>query len=360
MRRLLPKDPEIGRLPYAWLAFLGFFFVKFYFVDVPSWEIALSAAGILVFLIAYFAAFWMRSGTKRLLWPVAIFAALGFGFSAINQGANVFFTYAAFFAGWAVRPRWAMAITASLCMLIALASALYDLPAMYWIVGLIVTSALGAMGNHFSGVEDLHAKLRRNQTEIEHLATVAERERIARDLHDMLGHTLSVITLKAELADRQWDVDSDGARREIREIHDVARGMLGKVRETVHGYRPLGLRAEIDAVSRLLSSLEIRVDTEVAPGDLPPRHEAALGMVLREAVTNIIRHADSAVCRLRLTVDDGSATLEIDDDGVGGQHAEGHGLRGMRERIEALEGRLDVNGDRGTRILAMLPLPQSP
>lgn len=344
-------------MPYAWLAFLGFFFIKFFYVEVPWWEIVASAAGVGAFLVVFFGAFWLAKDV-RLLWPTAAMALLGFGLSALNEGANVFFMYAAFFAGWAVRPRWAVAITAGLCAIILLATTLYDLPAIYWIVGLIVTSAMGAMGIHFRGVDDLHAELRRRQAEIEHLAKVAERERIARDLHDTLGHTLSVITLKAELAGRQLHSDPAVARQEICDVHTIARDTLAQVRETVHGYRQLGLQQEFDALSRLLSSLDIQVETEVAPLDLPPRHEAVLGMVLREAVTNVIRHANAAHCRLELAKSGGCARLEITDDGVGGDHVEGQGLRGMRERLGALGGRLDVLGQSGTRIRVTLPLPE--
>jgi two-component system sensor histidine kinase DesK len=211
-------------------------------------------------------------------------------------------------------------------------------------------------------------KLREAQDENLALAAVAERERIARDLHDVLGHTLSVIVLKAELAGRliQRDEANDPQRaaEEIADVERIARTSLAEVREAIGGYRTRGLAAEIEAARRTLDAADVTliVDSDAASDGassathLSAAEETALSLALREAVTNIVRHARATTCRLRLVTVEGSRRLVVEDNGEHAVEREGNGLRGMRERIESLGGRLSLERDHGTRLLIELPL----
>jgi two-component system sensor histidine kinase DesK len=193
------------------------------------------------------------------------------------------------------------------------------------------------------------------QEEIEHLAKLAERERIARDLHDVLGHTLSVVVLKSELAGKLIGSDAAAAGREIGEVEQIARQALGEVREAIGGYRSEGIGAEIVRARRALDAAGVRLELQAQSARLEPAQESVLSLVLREAVTNILRHAGATSCRLELASDGQSTRLSVYDNGRGAIEREGNGMRGMRERVESLGGRFEVDSRQGTRLTVAIP-----
>ncbi len=192
--------------------------------------------------------------------------------------------------------------------------------------------------------------------EIEHLAKVAERERIARDLHDLLGHTLSLITLKAELARKLVDRDPLRAKQEMQDVEQTSRAALADVREAISGYRGQGLATELIRARQTLETAGIAVDCAASEVPLSPAQESVLALALREAVTNVVRHAQAQRCSVRLSRDQEACTLEIADNGRGADAPEGNGLRGMRERLEAIGGSLQRQTAAGTRLVIHLPL----
>jgi two-component system sensor histidine kinase DesK len=129
------------------------------------------------------------------------------------------------------------------------------------------------------------------------------------------------------------------------------------VRKAVSGYRSEGLKDELQNAGRVLSAAGLQATFDVAPLALAPDEDRALAFALREAVTNVIRHAGATRCWIRLTADDGRAVLEVRDDGRGGLAPEGNGLLGMRERLRQVAGSLERYGDGGTRLLVSLPVP---
>jgi two-component system, NarL family, sensor histidine kinase DesK len=193
------------------------------------------------------------------------------------------------------------------------------------------------------------------QDQIEHLAKVAERERIARDLHDVLGHTLSVVVLKSELAGKLLGSDAERARHEIGEVEQIARKALADVREAIRGYRSDGLFAEIARARRTLDAAGVSLECQTESVRLEPTQESVLSLVLREAITNILRHAGATRCRLEVAADDRRTLLHVEDDGRGGIEREGNGIRGMRERVEAIGGQLEIDCRRGTRLTVAIP-----
>lgn len=200
-----------------------------------------------------------------------------------------------------------------------------------------------------------NAKLQMAHEEIEQLAKLAERERIARDLHDVLGHTLSVIVLKSELAGRLFSRDPQRAAAEIADVEMISRTALTEVREAIRGYRAEGLAAEIKRAHSTLDAAGVTLVCEDKPPELTPAVESVVSLIVREAVTNIVRHAQASRCSMSFSAQNGHTSLVVEDDGRGGVRAEGNGLRGMRERIEALGGQFAVDGSRGTRLTILLP-----
>lgn len=184
------------------------------------------------------------------------------------------------------------------------------------------------------------------------LALVAERERVARDVHDVLGHSLTALSVKAELAARLIDLDPERAKAELVSIQETARQALAEVRSTVGGLRAANLDAEVTAAPLVLADAGIgtRVVGELA--DTDPRHRALLAWVLRESVTNVVRHSGARSVVIEL----GAHGMSVTDDGTGPTGAEGNGLRGMRERVQGAGGTLTVTpASPGTRVEVGLP-----
>ncbi|MBS0591408.1 MAG: sensor histidine kinase [Proteobacteria bacterium] len=231
-----------------------------------------------------------------------------------------------------------------------------------WPLALVVSLSLMMMGVVASMLmrelaERRGAELRLSHDEIRHLAATAERERIGRDLHDLLGHTLSLIALKSELANRLFDRDAAMAKREMTEVERVARDALAQVRRAVTGIRAAGIAAEVVSAKLLLEANGVRLDCALADVGLPMEIETALAMTVREAVTNIQRHARATQARIVLAASAGNVMLSIEDDGRGGAIVPGNGLGGMRERLDAVGVRLTIESQRGkgTRLVATVP-----
>jgi two-component system sensor histidine kinase DesK len=361
----LPDDPEIGWMPYLWLLYLGFFTIDPLFRDAAPWKWPALAAVVAVFLPLYFRGYWARSG-RETLGVVGAITLLGVVYLPFNYSAWGLFIYAGCYLGYGFRPLRAFLYLLGICALVVAEGLVLDLPVWVWLAGATMTGIIGASNIHFAEVRRKNQHLKAAREEVERLAKTAERERIARDLHDLLGHTLTVIAVKSELAVKLAERDPERSRREIREVHEISRQTLAEVRRAVRGYRGAGagLAAELEGVRRTLLSAGVAVEVAAAPGELErlgrragPEREAALVLALREAVTNVLRHAGAATCRIAVAEADGRIRLEMSDDGRGGEAPEGAGLAGMRERVEALGGAVARDGARGTRLLVELPLP---
>lgn len=201
-------------------------------------------------------------------------------------------------------------------------------------------------------------ELKLSNDEVRRLAATAERERIGRDLHDLLGHTLSLITLKLELSRRLIDRDVDAARREMEEAEHVARHALAEVRSAVTGIRATGIAAELASARVLLNSSAVTFNYLTEMPVLPARMESELALVLREAVVNIHRHARATTAEAKVEMIGNELSLCISDNGRGTGGSEGNGVCGMRERVSALGGTLVFESARGkgTRVLIRVPL----
>lgn len=233
-------------------------------------------------------------------------------------------------------------------------------------VALVWMPAVTAIIGIITFVERLNrqrdAALKLSHEEVRRLAALAERERIGRDLHDLLGHTLSMVALKSDLAGRLLARDPQAAQAEIAAVSQVAREALAQVRGAVSGIRAAGIAAELAAAKLLLESdgiaFDYHVDEAFSAQPLPAAAETALAMCLREAATNIQRHARARSAQALFTRDAGELLLRIRDDGRGGELVPGNGLSGMRERVRALGGRLrlDSSAQAGTCVEIRLPL----
>lgn len=339
----------------VWLVYSVFFLISP--LQSGSRRDWLVFAGMYVcFLGIYAGVIWSRRHRTRLLMLLAM-AILGVAYYPFNPSAGAtMFIYVAGLMPFATRS-FALAVGAIAFAVLASAAEglLTHQNAWTWGSLSFLAACIGA-GNLIQAVRRAATeRLLRAQEEIEHLAKVAERERIARDLHDVLGHTLSVVVLKSELAGKLMGSDAERARREIGEVEQIARKALAEVREAIRGYRAEGLFAEIARARRTLDAAGVSLDYQEDGVHLEPAQESVLSLVLREAVTNILRHAGATRCRLEVAADDRATVLRVEDNGRGAIEREGNGIRGMRERIEALGGRLEIESKQGTRLTAEIP-----
>lgn len=188
----------------------------------------------------------------------------------------------------------------------------------------------------------LDRELRLARGEIARLAVNEERLRFARDLHDLLGHSLSLIALKSELAARLASTAPDRAASEMRDVESAARAALHEVRDAVAGYRQPTLAGELQSAREVLAAADIQLVQDGDLGPLPPAQEAALAWAVREGVTNVIKHSRARQCTIRLTHDGDQIAVEVIDDGTGSARGTperaGSGLRGLSERATAIGG----------------------
>lgn len=338
---------------HAQLAFLGFFFIRFLYPPIQWWEYLVNGLGLAVFLVFYANA--GKSIRRGTLWPIVGMAVTGVLLTPFNAGANVFFIFAAYFTGRSLPMRQAWIGITALLLLIALLALFVNPSWNFWMPAVVVIVGVGGLAMRDRREAQTLADLAASREDVRRLAREAERERIGRDLHDVLGHTLSLITLKAELAGKLIEPDPKAAAREIGEIEQVSRKAMAEVRDTMQGYQEIDLDAEIQALATALGTSGVKLERQIDTIPESPRLRTAVALLLREAVTNVIRHARARVCRIGLVDTPDGLMVSISDDGRGSDGVEGYGVRGMRARVTDLGGSLSVSNGDGTRLVARLP-----
>jgi two-component system, NarL family, sensor histidine kinase DesK len=356
--RLVQRLRRKRRHPDYW-DFIWVIYSVFFFIEPLSRHSAHYWVQFAVFY-ALFLALYASVVLARARWQSYLsllgMAVLGALYFPQNSGASGCFVFAAAFLPF-VSESLAISLGgfALLCATLVIEGILLHANPWEWGFSAFFTFVVGGTNLFMAQRVRANSKLQMAHEEIEQLAKVAERERIARDLHDVLGHTLSVIVLKSELAGRLVVGNPERASAEIGDVEKIARKALSEVRDAITGYRAEGLAAEIKRAYSALDAAGVELICEEKPPVLNPTEETVMSLVLREAVTNVVRHAQASRCVMHFTTRDGKNALVVEDNGRGGVRKEGNGLRGMRERVEALGGRFAVDSARGTRLTVELP-----
>jgi len=260
------------------------------------------------------------------------------------------------------RVRWLLYLLSAVAI-VPVVLALYGPEAGAAIYGAGVTLLTGFIVYGVSSLTELVEETRETRSALARMAVVAERLRVARDLHDLLGYRLSAITLKNELAYRLLPAAPERAGAEIAETLVIVREALADVRLVATGYRDMSVRAEADSAVSVLSSARIRVRAEVASGPLSREVDTALSIVLREAVTNVLRHSKAQHCEISAVRDGGRVRLAVSNDGVEAEPPgrRGVGLDNLRIRMEAVGGTLESGrlGEDRFRVTATAPAPDA-
>jgi two-component system sensor histidine kinase DesK len=354
MGRLIWHERKGRFYDFIWLVYTVFFFIQpIQEHNREKW--ILFAVAYLTFLGIYAGLVYQKSKRGQYI-LLALMAVLGAAYFPFNAGASGMFIYVAAFIPF-ISESIAVCVTTFIaaCAVIMTEGWLLHMSPWNWAFTAFFAVAVG-LGN-LVAAQRMRANKRLNlaHEQIAHLAKLAERERIARDLHDVLGHTLSVVVLKSELAGKVMERDPARARKEIGEVEQIARKALGEVREAIRGYRSEGLAAEIARAQKTLDAAGVTLECLAKPPQLAAAEETVLSLIVREAVTNIVRHAQASHCRLEFAANGDGTALVVEDDGRGGIRQEGNGLRGMRERVESIGGRFQIDSAQGTRLVIEIP-----
>jgi two-component system, NarL family, sensor histidine kinase DesK len=350
-----------GQLAWAspWLLFQLFPAADLVTEPRPLLVRVVAGGALVVFTVAYLMVFGraFARGCHPAYRELAVVAVLGIGL-AVSMGTAWagLMIYLSAAVAVALPERWVwpavVAATAVCAAVIAREGLLQD---VFILPVMCVLTAFALRGTRY--LVSVNAELVEAREELARNAVAEERLRFARDLHDLLGHSLSLIALKSELAGRLAERDPARARQEMADVEAAARRALAEVRDAVSGYRRVSLAQALAEARSALSAAGITLRAP-APGDpLPGAVDAVLGWVVREATTNVLRHSGARSVVVDLTTDDDGVTLGITDDGRGETGLRGTGLSGLAERVEAVGGRLKTGSaaGRGFRVTAVVP-----
>lgn len=343
------------KMSWVYLLNLTFMLPPLFSVSYSPWQYLWQGLAVVGFLLAYKQAY--ASDSQQMLKPVLWIILLAALLIPMNPGAVSMLAYASFFIGFACSLRffsWAML---ALMLLLLLLEQFSLQPWHYYrYIAMAITVAVGLLGRSERGKVLAQQRQLQSQDEIRQLSAMVERERIGRDLHDILGHSLSSIALKADLANKLLQKQQlAAAQQQLTELSHIARDSLSQVRQSVSGYRHQGLAAE---VVKLLARLRDAGFIARLQGEIPSldcRTETAVILALTELVTNVIRHSNGSYCELRFNRDEQALEICVCDDGSQSSWPEGNGLSGVRQRLAALNASLDIRQQMGCAIYIRLP-----
>lgn len=340
---------------WIWLVFSLYYFVPLYYMPFSPLAQVLLIGVYCVFVSLYLWAITLKS--KHVWLPVTAITLLAIVITPYSPGSSTFFSYIGFLVGFAYRTKTWLVVTGLLAAIIAAMHFTFHYPFPYFafpaLSGLVTIGIIGY-------VEKLRMDARINQQkshqEIEQLAVIAERERIARDLHDILGHTLSSIALKAELAEKLLKQEKhQQVQQHLSELHQIARNSLSLVRQTVSGYKHRGLSGEVMELCDKLRQNGFIVELN---GDIPqltPRAETAIILALTELTTNVLRHSNGNHCQIEFQQSSDKILVCMRDNGEVKSLIPGNGLQGIQERLNALTGDLQSSIHKGCEFIISLP-----
>ena len=315
-----------------------------------EWMWTLLAFTIFLTLAVLASLYWARKAVMQVICAAMAMLALAFG--AYRPSGVIFYIFVAAFGPLAMGGRIASSAAIIVCAAAMILIQWMLLWPFIWPFNSMpyITAAEALL------VGAAITVVARQQIALRETLKTAERERIARDLHDILGHTLSVIILKSELASRLIEQDAQLAKAQIEDVEKISRQALSEVREAIAGYSQGTLASEVERAISTLKVAGIQVDQRCEALEISAAQDRVLALVLREAVTNVIRHSKAKRCSIILTRSNDQHVLEIQDDGCGFDIKEGMGMRGIRERIAALGGTASWSTTHGTHLTIRVPM----
>jgi two-component system sensor histidine kinase DesK len=330
---------------FAFLLFLGFPLRVMLHDGLGTAHVVAVLAALVAFVAVYLRVMVAPRDPRQVTASIAAMAVLALAV-ALDDTAEwaTMFVYVSAAAGLRLRPpavQWCIGAATAATAALSFGN---GYPHGDSVAYVIYAVAVGALLRGYARLVSLNRDLHAARDEIARLAVGEERLRFARDLHDLLGHSLSVIALKSELARRVLSTDAARADREVHDIEKVSRDALVEVREAVSGYRRMTLAAELQGAEAALGAAGIDAEVTRAAVSFSPEVETVLAWAVREGTTNVIRHSGARRCAIRVHAGLSDAGVEIVDDGARAEEERsgGSGLTGLEERVRRLAGRLEA------------------
>ncbi len=348
-----------GRPYWVWgpLVFTSFYFLPLIF---SRQHFSLLTGFIsLVIYIAFILLYYKAANTRadKVSATIVLMITLCILGTSITPGTQALFGFIAFFCGFNFGLKKGLFGLIAVLMAVLTSAITFNYLEVYFIAPpVIVSTALFFMGRaeRKDRIHDAQEKI--SQESIEQLATIAERERIARDMHDLIGHSLTSIALKAELAEKHLNINNvSQAKQEIHQVSTLSREILSQVRQAVSGYKTRDFNGQIAQLKSKLSQHNFTVQVTNHLANCSAIIESSLILMLTEAVTNILKHSNGNIVTIELEQVDDNICLFISDNGVVSELSFGNGLNGIRERCQKLNGTVKVSHQHGMSIKISLP-----
>lgn len=356
---IFPK--HMGFFPYIWLVYL--FFPLYYLMGQSGWKLLLGGGMLILFVIAYRQLYFVP---KNFVMWACIQLVITFLFSTFYNPYIIFFGfYTANAMGFAPTKKQFRLLFFLLIAMIGSfmlvnmreftnTSAITAIPMFI----LMIVTPFGM--RNFNQKKVLRTQLSEANEQIRDLVKREERQRIARDLHDTLGHTLSLITLKGQLVEKLIVKNPERACLEAKEITQTSRTALKQLRELISDMRMITVEEELEQVKVILqaASISLEVQQETSTDALSPLEQNIVGICVREAVTNVVKHSKATGCTITLFEEQGKLIVQVKDNGIGLQkNHDGNGILGMRERLALIDGVLQLSDIHdGTMLTIHVPI----
>ena len=356
---IFPK--HMGFFPYMWLVYL--LFPIYNLTQVSGWKLVIGSGMLIVFMITYRQLYFVQK--TFILWA-CIQMILTLLFALFYNPFMIFFFFTASAMGFAPSKK---VFRILLCLLVVMLGVFVFInmnqltpTSLVNIVPMFILMLLTPFGmRNFNQKKMLRNQLNEANEQIKDLVKREERQRIARDLHDTLGHTLSLITLKSQLVEKLIVKNPERASTEAKEITQTSRTALKQLRELISDMRMITVEEELEQIKAILqaANIELEIKQETSASSLSPIEQNILGMCLREAVTNVVKHSKATRCIVSVRELQGELILTVEDNGIGlaDQNHDGNGIRGMKERIALIDGFVELGTiNPGTLLTVKVPV----
>ncbi|MCU4905257.1 sensor histidine kinase [Bacillus paranthracis] len=357
---IFPK--HMGFFPYMWLVYL--LFPIYNLTQVSGWKLVIGSGMLIVFMITYRQLYFVQK--TFILWA-CIQMILTLLFALFYNPFMIFFGFfTASAMGFAPSKK---VFRILLCLLVVMLGVFVFInmnqltpTSLINIVPMFILMLLTPFGmRNFNQKKMLRNQLNEANEQIKDLVKREERQRIARDLHDTLGHTLSLITLKSQLVEKLIVKNPERASTEAKEITQTSRTALKQLRELISDMRMITVEEELEQIKAILqaANIELEIKQETSASSLSPIEQNILGMCLREAVTNVVKHSKATRCIVSVRELQGELILTVEDNGIGlaDQNHDGNGIRGMKERIALIDGFVELGTiNPGTLLTVKVPV----
>ncbi|MGG2932721.1 sensor histidine kinase [Bacillus pacificus] len=357
---IFPK--HMGFFPYMWLVYL--LFPIYNLTQVSGWKFVLGSGMLILFLITYRQLYFVQ---KTFVFWACIQMVLIFLFALFYNPFMIFFGFfTASAMGFAPSKK---VFRVLLCLLVVMLGTFVFInmnqltpTSLVNIIPMFILMLLTPFGmRNFNQKKMLRNQLNEANEQIKDLVKREERQRIARDLHDTLGHTLSLITLKSQLVEKLIVKNPERASTEAKEITQTSRTALKQLRELISDMRMITVEEELEQIKAILqaANIELEIKQETSASSLSPIEQNILGMCLREAVTNVVKHSKATRCIVSVRELQGELILTVEDNGIGlaDQNHDGNGIRGMKERIALIDGFVELGTiNPGTLLTVKVPV----